>query len=88
VNQITFEKTAFQQFVEWTTLDKKIHQRIVEIILDILRQPYTGIGKPKPLKHELQGYWSRRINEEHRLVYKVENEKVIIVSCKYHYKKK
>lgn len=87
MNQITFEKTAFQQFVEWAKLDKKIHQRIVEIILDILRQPYTGIGKPKPLKHELQGYWSRHINEEHRIVYKVENEKIIIVSCKYHYVK-
>ena len=87
MNQITFEKTAFQQFVEWATFDKKAHQRIVELILDILRQPYAGIGKPKPLKHELQGYWSRRINEEHRLVYKVEGEKIIIVSCKYHYKK-
>jgi toxin YoeB len=84
MNQVTFEKTAFQQFVEWGRLDKKIHQKIVDLILDILRQPYTGLGKPERLKYELHGYWSRRISEEHRLVYKIAGERVIIISCKYH----
>jgi toxin YoeB len=84
MNQVTFEKTAFQQFVEWGRLDKKTHQQIVDLILDILRQPYTGLGKPERLKYELRGYWSRRISEEHRLVYKIAGERVIIVSCKYH----
>lgn len=85
--RVVFEKSAFRDFVEWATLDKKIHQRIVNLILDILRQPYTGIGKPELLKYEMQGYWSRRIDNEHRLVYKIEEEMVIIVSCKYHYQK-
>jgi len=57
----------------------------VALIKDILRQPFTGIGKPEPLKQELQGYWSRRINDEHRLVYKVSDDAIIIISCKYHY---
>ena len=82
---IAFERSAFEDFIEWSILDKKIYKRIVSLILDILRQPFIGIGKPEPLKHELKGYWSRRINEEHRLVYKVEEEIITIVSCKYHY---
>ena len=69
------------------TINKKLHQRIVNLIKDIIRQPYSGIGKPEALKRELSGYWSRRINDEHRLVYKVEEETVIIASCKYHYNK-
>lgn len=85
--RVTFERSAFRDFVEWATLNKKIHQRIVNLILDILRQPYTGIGKPELLKYEMQGYWSRRIDDEHRLVYKIEGEMVVIVSCKYHYHK-
>ena len=85
--RITCERSAFREFVEWATLNKKIHQRIVNLILDILRQPYTGIGKPEWLKYEMHGYWSRRIDDEHRLVYKIEGEMVIIVSCKYHYQK-
>ncbi len=83
--RVTFERSAFRDFVEWATLNKKIHQRIVNLILDILRQPYMGIGKPELLKYEMQGYWSRRIDEEHRLIYKIEGEMVVIVSCKYHY---
>jgi toxin YoeB len=85
--RVTFERSAFREFVEWATLNKKIHQRMVNLILDLLRQPYTGIGKPELLKYEMQGYWSRRIDDEHRLVYKVEGEMVVIVSCKYHYHK-
>ncbi len=84
--KITFEKRAFEDFTEWTTVDKKIYKRIISLIMDTLRQPYAGLGKPEPLKHELQGYWSRRINNEHRLVYQVEGDTLIIVACKYHYR--
>ena len=83
--KVAFEKGAFEDFTSWATDDKKVYKRITSLIMDILRQPYSGFGKPEPLKHELQGYWSRRITEEHRLVYKVEHEIVIIVACKYHY---
>jgi toxin YoeB len=85
MKKIAFEGNAFQDFTEWATTDKKIYKRIVELIKDILRQPFTGIGKPEPLKHELKGYWSRRINDAHRLVYKVSDNDVTIISCKYHY---
>ena len=83
--KVAFEKGAFEDFTRWATDDKKVYKRITSLIMDILRQPYSGLGKPEPLKHELQGYWSRRITEEHRLIYKVEHETVIIVACKYHY---
>lgn len=85
MKKIAFEGNAFQDFTEWATTDKKIYKRIVDLIKDILHQPFTGIGKPEPLKHELKGYWSRRINDEHRLVYKVSDDDVTIISCKYHY---
>lgn len=85
MKNIVFEKSAFKDFVEWADINKKLYQRIVSLIMDILRQPFQGIGKPEPLKHELKGYWSRRINNEHRFVYKVTDEAVIIASCKYHY---
>ena len=85
MRRIIFEESAFQDFTEWAAIDKKLYQRIVDLIMDILRQPFSGIGKPELLKHDLKGYWSRRINDEHRLVYKVNDEAVIIVSCKYHY---
>ena len=85
MRKVVFEGSAFQDFVEWATVDKKLYLRIVDLIMDILRQPFAGIGKPEPLKHELKGYWSRRINDEHRLVYKVTNDAITIVSCKYHY---
>jgi toxin YoeB len=82
---ISFEKQAFGELTEWAQTDKKVHKRIINLIKDIMRQPYTGLGKPEPLKHQLNGYWSRRITEEHRLVYKIENDAVIIIACKHHY---
>jgi toxin YoeB len=85
MRRIVFEQSAFQDFVEWATINEKTHQRIIDLIFDTLRQPFSGIGKPEPLKHELRGYWSRRIDQEHRLVYKVTDESIIIVACKYHY---
>jgi toxin YoeB len=85
MRRIAFEQSAFQDFVEWATINEKTHRRIIDLIFDTLRQPLSGIGKPEPLKHELKGYWSRRIDQEHRLVYKVTDEAIIIVACKYHY---
>jgi toxin YoeB len=84
---ISFESNAFDDFNQWAIVDKKRHKRIITLIKDISRNPTEGLGKPEALKHELQGYWSRHIDDEHRLVYKIENEAVIIISCKYHYKK-
>jgi toxin YoeB len=86
MRKVTFEVSAFQDFVAWATLDRKIYQRIANLIVDILRHPFAGIGKPEPLKRELRGYWSRRINDEHRLVYKVDDDAVTIIACRYHYK--
>ncbi|GAB4177535.1 MAG: Txe/YoeB family addiction module toxin [Coleofasciculaceae cyanobacterium] len=85
MKNITFAPEAFEQFNDWAAQDKKIHRKIVTLINDILRQPFTGLGKPEPLKHELSGYWSRRITDEHRLVYKVSETEIIILSCRFHY---
>ncbi len=85
MRKVAFIPAAFEDFTQWSSSDKKIYIRIVELIKDIQRDPFLGIGKPEPLKHELKGFWSRRINEKHRLVYRVTNEEVVIVSCKFHY---
>lgn len=85
MRRVAFEKTAFADFAEWAEIDRKIHKRIVALIMDILRDPFSGLGKPEPLKHELRGYWSRRIADEHRLVYKVNDQSIIIAACKCHY---
>ena len=79
-----FEFSAFADFNEWAKLDKKIYRKIVELIKDIDRSPFEGLGKLEPLKYELSGFWSRRIDNEYRLVYRV-TEVEIVASCKYHY---
>ena len=76
---------AWEDYVYWQGHDKKIVKRINELLKDIERNGNTGIGKPEPLKHELQGLWSRRIDDCHRLVYQLENDEVTIVSCRLHY---
>jgi len=83
--KIVFEASAFEDFNEWSSLNKKLHRKIIQLIKDIDRSPFSGLGKPEPLKHDLQGYWSRRIDEEHRLVYKVTDEAIVIIACRYHY---
>jgi len=83
--KIVFEASAFNDFNEWSSKDKKIYQKIVKLIKEIDRAPFTGIGKPEPLKYQLSGYWSRRINDEHRLVYQVTDSEILIIACKYHY---
>lgn len=86
MRRIAFLSKAFEDFNTWASEDKKVYARIVDLIKDVARNPFVGIGKPEPLKHELKGLWSRRITDEHRLVYKVTEEEVIIYSCKFHYK--
>ena len=83
---ISFTQIALEDYQNWSKNDKLIFKKINTLIKEILRTPFTGTGKPEPLKHELSGYWSRRINDEHRLVYKVEEDEVLVISCMYHYK--
>lgn len=85
MKQVAFEEKAFEDFTNWASQDKKLYTKIIALIKDIKKNPFLGLGKPEPLKHELSGYWSRRINDEHRLVYKVTDTMIIIASCKYHY---
>lgn len=82
---IAFLEDAWNDYLYWQTFDKNILKRINNLIKDIQRQPFQGIGKPEPLKFDMAGCWSRRITEEHRLVYKINNHKVIILQCRYHY---
>jgi len=83
---IGFSDSAFTEYRQWAEEDIKIFKKINTLITEIVRDPFHGIGKPEPLKGKLSGYWSRRITEEHRLVYKVSTENIIIVSCKFQYK--
>ena len=82
---VAFHGDAFAQFNEWARTDAKLYQRLVRLITDTAREPFTGVGKPEPLRHQLKGCWSRRINEEHRLVYRVTDETITIISCRDHY---
>jgi toxin YoeB len=83
---IGFTEDALAQYWQWEKENRTVFHKINELIKNIIRDPFHGIGKPEPLKHDLIGHWSRRITEEHRLVYKVLNEQIVIISCKYHYK--
>lgn len=86
--RIIFSKNAWEDYTSWLTEDKKILKKINSLIKDIERTPYEGIGKPEPLKFDLAGFWSRRIDPAHRLVYKIEGNDLQIFACKYHYDKK
>jgi toxin YoeB len=85
--KIVFSKNSWEDYLSWQTEDKKMLKKINELIKDIQRTPYTGIGKPEPLKFDLTGLWSRRIDREHRLVYQVFGDELLIYSCRYHYDK-
>lgn len=83
--KLIFSENSWSDYLYWQKTDKKILKRINLLIRDIQRIPYEGIGKPEALKHGLSGYCSRRINDEHRIVYKVENDSVFIAQLRYHY---
>lgn len=83
--KLIFSENAWEDYIYWQKTDKKILKRINKLIKDIQRNKYEGIGKPEPLKHNLSGFWSRRINNEHRIVYKIENDTILIAQLKYHY---
>lgn len=83
--KIVFADQGWDDFSYWVTNDKKMAKRIMRLIKEIQCDPFGGIGKPEPLKHDLAGFWSRRINDEHRLVYAVENDQLLIAQARYHY---
>ena len=82
---LIFAEKAWDDYLYWLKADKKMLNRINNLITDIKREPFEGIGKPEPLKHALSGYWSRRINDEHRIVYKVHDDSILIAQLRYHY---
>ena len=82
---LIFSENAWAEYLEWQKTDKRILKRINELIKDSKRNPSSGIGKPEALKHALKGYWSRRITDEHRMVYKFTDDSILIAQLKYHY---
>jgi len=85
MNKITFTPQAWEEYCYWQTQDKKILKRINLLLQDISRNGFTGIGKPEPLKENLSGYWSRRIDDVNRLVYRIKDEQIEIIQCRGHY---
>jgi toxin YoeB len=83
--KIVFSENAWQDYLYWQRNDKKNMKRVNELIKDIQRNKYEGIGKPEPLRYNLSGYWSRRITNEHRIVYKIEDNSIFIAQLRYHY---
>lgn len=83
--RLVWTAAAWDDYLYWQTQDRKTLKRINALIQDALRNPFTGIGKPEPLRENLNGFWSRRIDEQNRLVYAVENADLAIVACRYHY---
>lgn len=87
---ISFEAAAWEDYLFWQKYDqpksdKQVLRKINQLIRDIQRDPFAGLGKPEPLKHNLAGFWSRRITDEHRIVYKMDGDEVLIAQCRHHY---
>ena len=85
MRNLEFDLLAFEDLAWWVEQDRKKALRIIKLIMEVQKDPFHGIGKPEPLKHELAGCWSRRIDSEHRLVYQVQENKIRIIACRYHY---
>jgi toxin YoeB len=83
--KLIFSEQAWQDYLHWQKADRKMLERINVLIKEISRSPFEGIGKPEPLKNALSGYWSRRINDEHRIVYKIADGSMLIAQLRYHY---
>ncbi|OGU14670.1 MAG: addiction module protein [Geobacteraceae bacterium GWC2_53_11] len=82
---VTFTPTAFDDLRYWLKTDKRQAERVLALLEDIRRTPFEGTGKPEPLRFQLAGCWSRRIDREHRLVYQVEEAEIVVIACRYHY---
>jgi len=83
--KLIFSEQAWEDYLHWQETDRKMVKRIDELIKQATRTPFEGSGKPEPLKHALSGYWSRRINDEHRIVYRVEGDSLLIAQLRFHY---
>lgn len=83
--RLIFSDKAWEDYLYWQKTDMQVLKKINSLIKDIQREPFNGIGKPEPLKHELSGFWSRRITDEHRLVYEVSQNTISIAACRFHY---
>lgn len=83
--KILFSERAWEDYLYWQQTDKKMLNRVNNLLKDIQRNPYNGIGKPEPLKHGLSGYWSRRIDDEHRILYRIEDDTLLLAQIRYHY---
>ena len=83
--KLVFADEAWEDYLYWQKQDGKMVERINTLIREIQREPFSGVGKPEPLKHALSGFWSRRITDEHRLVYRIQDDAILIAQCRYHY---
>lgn len=83
--KLSFLEDAWEDYLYWSQTDKATVKKINQLIKDCMREPFSGIGKPEPLKFDMSGCWSRRITSEHRLVYRIEGDTLVIVQCRYHY---
>jgi len=83
--KVIFAERAWEDYLFWQQSDKQMVRRIHALIKETTREPFAGIGKPEPLRHALSGYWSRRITEEHRMVYKIEGDNLLLAQLRYHY---
>jgi toxin YoeB len=83
--KLVFSERAWADYLHWQKTDRKVMLRINQLLQEIQRDPFRGIGKPEPLRHALQGYWSRRITDEHRIVYKIQDDSLLIAQLQYHY---
>ena len=83
--KLIFSEKAWEDYLYWQTTDRRMLVRINNLIREIQREPFSGIGKPEPLRHALAGYWSRRINDEHRIVYKIQDDSLLLAQLRFHY---
>lgn len=82
---LVFADAAWEDYLYWQQQDRRMVERINKLIRETQREPFSGIGKPEPLKHALAGYWSRRITDEHRMVYKIDGDSLLVAQLRYHY---
>ncbi len=83
--KLIFSDEAWEDYLYWQRQDRKMVERINKLIQEVTREPFSGVGKPEPLKHALTGFWSRRITEEHRMVYRIEGKNLLLAQLRYHY---